>query len=236
MKHMPRPSVVPRYSISTIDGQTGDIDNLTTAATVYAFDVPLHPANPYSTQAGDGIKGVRIIWHFHQPDPAGNSPQKIARLFRDAVHHHRNPNDPVTICARAFDEFYRMKTMLDLGRGVPQHYGAACRVTNTRKAAVLVALGHPLIGWQRNPQVTTWCFHEAAATDAALYSDTALYAKLPDAAISYAKAALLGHEAMVDVAKKAQFARIEHRGRTALIGNDVDRATLNSLEKLLYRK
>jgi hypothetical protein len=231
-----KPSVIPRYSLSVIDGQTGDVDNLPCAATIYAMDVPLHPANPYSTQAGDGIKGVRVIWHFHQPDLAGNSPQKIARLFHDTVFQQRNPNDPVTVCANAFREFSTLKQMIHHGRGLQAHYGPACRVTNTRKAAVLIALGHPLLGWIRNPQVTTWCFHEAAAADAALYDDPTLYSKLPDAPISYARGALLGHEAMVDVAKKAQFARVTHRGRSALIGKDISKEDLNTLEKLLYRK
>ncbi len=77
---------------------------------------------------------------------------------------------------------------------------------------------------------------QLAAADAALYDDPALYTKLPDSGISYAKGAITGHERMVEAIKNIQFARVEHRGRVALIGRDCAGEKLNQLEKILYRK
>jgi hypothetical protein len=99
-----------------------------------------------------------------------------------------------------------------------------------------MALGHPLIGWRRSDRVTTWCFHQAAAADAALYDDANLYTRLPDASISYAKGAIVGHEAMIALVKDIQYARVEHKGRAALIGRDMPKNKLDQLERILYRK
>lgn len=233
---MNKPSVIPRFAVSSVTGETESVDNLQVAATIYAFDVPLNKDHPYDVQAGDGIKGNRVIWNFSQKDGAGNSPKKIAKLFFDEDWCVANPSNPLAVCKRSFDEYHRLLKCIKAGNGINHYIGPACRVTNTRKAAVLLGLDHKLMGWLRNDAVTTFCFHEAAATDAALYDDHNLYEKLPDAAISYARGALLGHEAMVAAAKKVQRARVQHRGRTALIPKDISQNDLNTIEKLLYRK
>ena len=98
------------------------------------------------------------------------------------------------------------------------------------------ALGHPIIGWLRNEKVTTWCFPEAAATDALLYDDEKLYERLPDSSIAYLKGALLGHEAMTVAMKDIQFARVEHRGRVAMIGKHIIKKQLDQIERILFRK
>ena len=231
-----RQSILPRFAFSTVDGNTETVDNLQLAATIYAFDVPLHEANPFSVQAGDGIKGKRIVWHFKQGDKAGNSPKRIAEKWHDLAWIEAHQDHPLAVCKRAFDWVAQLKTMMNQGRGLDIHHGPATRVTNTRQAAVLAALGHPLKGWQRNPQVTTWCFDEAAAVDAALYDDGGLYDKLPDAAISYARGAVLGHLGMIQASKEILQARVEHRGRSALIGRNCDPKAIETIEKLLYRK
>jgi hypothetical protein len=231
----PKPSVIPRFGTCNVAGEAMDIDNLQVAAVIYAFDVPLHHERPYDVQAGDGIKGVRVIWHFDQTDRGGNSPKLIAKNYKDEEWIAGNPQHPLAICKRAFDEHAKLKNHLRKG-DLPKHTGPACRVTNTRMAAVLVALGHKLHGWQRNDYVTTWCFDEAAATDAALYVSDDLYENLPDSAISYARGALLGHEAMIAASKQIQTARITHRGRAALIGKDIDQTKQDTIEKLLFRK
>lgn len=43
---------------------------------------------------------------------------------------------------------------------------------------------------------------------------------------------------MVDFIKQdgPQFAAVKHRGRTALIGKDMEQSQLDQLEKLLYRR
>ena len=232
---MKKPSVVPRFGVCNVAGESADISNLQVAAVIYAFDVPLHHERPYDVQTGDGIKGSRIMFHFDQSDAGGNSPKLIASRYLDDKWLASNTGSPLATCKRAFDEFAKLKQYLRVG-GLSTHTGAACRITNTRKAAVLLALGHPLHGWQRNAQVTTWCFHEAAATDAAIYDDPQLYDKLPDAPISYAKGAMLGHEQMVTLSKRATTARVEHRGRVAMIGRDIEKTKQDTIEKLLFRK
>jgi len=233
---MNRPATIPRFAVSQVSGETQSVDNLQIAAVIYAFDVPLLEQRPYDTQAGDGIKGVRVIWNFDQKDAGGNSPKEIARRYYDEDWHKLNPDHPLAVCKRAFDCHATLKGYLRAGRGLDRHTGAACRITNTRKAAVLMALGHKLLGWQRNDYVTTWCFHEAAASDAALYDDPALYDKLPDEPIAYARGAILGHEAMVAASKNIQTARVTHKGRVALIGRDIDKKDQDTIEKLLFRK
>lgn len=229
-------SILPRFGVSTVDGNLADIDNLQCAATIFAFDVPLNETKPYTTQSGDGFSGVRVVWHFQQTDGAGNSPKSIAKHFMDRAWCDANPGNPLAVCRRAFDELSLLKTLLETGRGLPFYAGPGVRITNTRKAAVIKALGHPLKGWLRNSQVTTWCFPEAAAADAALYDDPDLYRKLPDSAISYARGAILGHEAMIAQCKTILQAVVTHKGRTAIIGKDAPKALVDSISKLLYRK
>jgi len=167
MKKLSKPGVVPRFGTTNVADQSADVNNLQIAAVVYAFDVPLHKERPYDVQKGDGIAGdrPRIIFHFDQKDAAGNSPKEIIKRYKDAAWLAANTDHPLAVCHRAFDEHAKLKQMLKVGN-CSEHKGAATRVTNTRMAAVLKALGHPLLGWQRNAVVTTWCFHEAAATDA----------------------------------------------------------------------
>jgi hypothetical protein len=233
----PRKSVVPRFGVSNISGESADISNLQIAATVYAFDVPLHKERPYDVQKGDGIRGngSRIIFHFNQKDGAGNSPKEIAKLYFDENWLAQNPKNPLAICRRAFDEHAKLKQMLRGGNG-ENYTGPACRITNTRKAAVMKALGHPLLGWVRNEVVTTWCFPQAADTDAILYDRDDLYTYLPDSAISYAKGAILGHEKMIALSKQVTTARVTHRGKTAYIGRDMPKHEIDVIDKLLYRK
>lgn len=233
---MTRQSILPRFGISTIDSTSCETADTRLAATIYAFDVPLNEANPYTTSAGDGLKNTRVVWNFQQSDTAGNSPKEIARLWADKVWQINNPDSPLSVCRMAFEEHDKLKRYLQLGRGLEVHYGAGTLITNTRKAAVLIALGHCIIGWRRNDQVTTWVFHQAAATDAALYDSPRLYERLPDTAISYARGAILGHEAMIAKIKDIQFVRVEHKGRIALVGRDMRKDKIDALEKLLYRK
>ena len=228
-------SIIPRFGITPIDSLEAQTASPKLAATIYAFDVPLHPVNPYTTSAGDGINGVRVVWHFQQSDAAGNSPARIIRMWNDAEWLALNPNNPLAICREAFDQYFKLKGEIGNLTG-RQYFGPGVPITNTRKAAVLAGLGHRILGHRRNPQVTTWVFDEAAAADAALYDDPNLFKRLPDAAISYAKGAIIGHENMIAAMKEIQYARVEHKGRVALIGRDISKQKLESIEKLLYRK
>lgn len=224
---------LPRFAVSTVDGLLADTDNPRLAATIFAFDVPLHPQNPYSVTTGDGIDGARITWHFQQTSPAGNSPEAIAKAWDDEKLPLSNP---VSICRESFRIHKRFTESIKMRIGHSFWHGAAVRITNTRKAAVLSAIGHRLLGWQYNDRVTTWCFHESAAVDATLIDDPELYQKLPDAAISYARGAILGHEFMIHEIKKATQFQVKHKGRTAIIGSNMPKAELDKLEKIFYRK
>ena len=227
---------IPRFGFASVDGSSADVNNPRLAATIYAFDVPLNEANPYATAVGDGINGVRVTWHFQQSSACGNSPKLIASHWSDRRWIEANPTHPLAMCKAAFGFLENLSLAIKENRGFPLYHGAACRITNTRKAAVMQALGHPIIGWRRNEKVTTWCFPEAAATDALLYDDEQLYDRLPDAAISYIKGALVGHEAMIVAINDIQFARVEHRGRIAMIGKHIPKKQLDQIEKILFRK
>ncbi len=223
------------FEIQTVDGLVTDVSNIQLAATIVAFDVPLHPSNPFSTQAGDGLVAPRVTWHFSGASPLGDTAENIGERWTNEQWIALNPNHPLAICRATFRWMATFMDAIKSGQGFSFYHGAAVRITNTRKAAVMAALGHPVIGWQRNDKVTTWCFHEAAASDAALF-DGDIYTHLPTAAISYAKGAILGHEMMVKTVKDIQFARVEHKGRTAIIGKDISQKKLDQLEKILYRK
>ena len=229
-------SIVPRFALNQISHERMEVSQLQLAATIYAFDVPLHKERPFTTQAGDGVQGVKVVWNFHQTDPAGNNPKALSGKWADESWMVVNPTHPLAVTKRAFCEYYSLLSACREGFGYSVWNGPAVRITNTRKAAVIRALGHPITGWQRNDAVTTWCFHEAAATDAVIYDRLDLYQTLPDAPISYAKAALLSHEAMIAASKQVQLARVEHRGRVAMIGTQSTQSQINSIEKLLYRK
>jgi len=223
------------FEIQAVDGLATDIENPRLAATIVAFDVPLYPENPYSTQFGDGLVSTRVTWHFKGASPLGLTAQIIAERWHDEAWMAANPKDPLAICRSAFGWMDHFQLAMKSNSGFSYCPGAATRITNTRKAAVMAAIGNQVIGWQRNDRVTTWCFHEATATDAALF-DGDIYALLPTAPISYAKGAILGHEMMVKAIKDIQFARVQHKGRTAIIGKDIPQSKLDQLEKILYRK
>jgi len=223
------------FSLSTVDGLATNVENIRLAATIVAFDVPLYPENPFSTQAGDGLTAPRVTWHFKGPSPYGHTASSIATRWNDEAWMAANGKDPLAICRSTFAWMDSLHHAIKTNSGFSFYGGPAIRITNTRKAAVLAALDHPIIGWQRNDMVTTWCFHEAAATDAVLF-DRNIYAELPTAAISYAKGAILGHQMMIAAIKDIQFARVQHKGRTAIIGKDISQSKLDQLEKILYRK
>mgnify|MGYP003624707504 len=230
---------LPRLQIQTIDGLSSDIQSTPLASTIYAFDVKLAKENPYSTQAGDGIPGrnLRVTWHF-QSEPGGSSPKVIAQRWHDQAWLANNPDDPLTLCKKAFDAFFHMKTCIRERRGFDAFdiTQPSCRVENTRIAACLVGMGHPVIGWHWTDFGAAWHFDQTAATDAALLHDEHLIGKLPNTTISYVKGAIFGHAAMLGVVKEIQSTRIEHKGRTAIIGKHIPKAKLDSLEKILFRK
>ena len=227
--------IIPRFAINTVEGTQASTGNAKLAATIFAFDVPLNASEPYTTQAGDGISGVRILWNFEAPQD-GNSPKEIIQKWHDEKWKALNPDNPLTKC---YDAFQAMDDLVSAARrktGFPTHRGPSLKVASTRHAAILIGMDHPLLGWTWHGDQALWHFREGAGADMALINDPRLYQKLPDSAISYVKGAIMGHESMVAMIHDIRQVRVEHKGRVAIIGKDIPKAQLDSLEKILYRK
>jgi len=226
---------VPKFQTVSIDSPDNHTDNAKLAATIYAFDVPLDPAQPWSVIAGDGIKGTRVVWHF-SPLPHGLQPGDIAKRWASPEWLALNPCDPLAVCKSAFAYHFQMVTAIKQRFGFGTYAGPCIVLHTTRAAAVLAAIGHPILGWEWSDNGVAWKMPQAAAADAALFATEDLYTVLPNEAISYAKGAILGHAIMVDKIKEITMTRHEHRGRIALIGRNCPDANILTLEKILYRK
>ena len=226
-----------RFRVESLDGLAADIQSTVLAAVIYAFDVPLKKGGEYSVQAGDGIKGIRATWHF-QSDTEGNSPKVIINRWKDEAWQAQNPGDPLTRCKVAFDAFFHMKKSLKERRGYDNFDTTkpSCRVENTRMAACLVGMGHPVIGWHWTDMGAAWHFDQTAATDAHLIHDEQLISKVPDCDVAYVKGAIFGHEAMLRELHDPKEFRVEHKGRIATIGKHIPQGKLDSLERIFYRK
>jgi hypothetical protein len=209
------------------------------AATIAAFDVPLCDTEPYTVQAGDGIRGKRVTWHFKQAAPNGIRAMSLASFWHDNDWHAANSDNAFARCRRAFKT---RRDLIDQIRGGPQTLSMFSKATpsiytaSIAQAATLEALGHPLLGWTCSSEWWHWHFPQAAASDAALYDKPTLHLDLPDADISYVRAALINYSWMLKWIADIIQARVTHRGRVALIGVDAPKREVEIIEKLLYRK
>jgi hypothetical protein len=216
-----------------------DTANTQLAATIAAFDVPLCDSEPYTVQAGDGIRGKRVTWHFKQAAPNGIKAKSLAELWHANDWHVANPDNAFARCRRAFRTY---RDLVDQTRGGPQtvsmfdRVGPSINTGDSRKAAALESLGHPLLGWTCSSEWWHWHFPQAAASDAALYDKPTLHLDLPTADISYVRAALINYSWMLKWIADIIQARVTHRGRVALIGVDAPKREVEIIEKLLYRK
>lgn len=228
---------LPGFNVSPILGESQDVDNLQLAAIIYALDVPLQKANGFTVQAGQGIKGNRITFHFHQPDPAGYKPKQIAEWYSSEAFRVTNPIHPVSVCAKAFEKWHEFSLIAKREKSCSFFNGGSdtVRVTNTRKAAVIAAMGRPMMGIRWSGPCCIFHFPASATVDERLY-EREIYKELPRHNLAYAKAALLSHEEMLRLAGDVSFARVEHRGKTAIIGKDVNQRGIDTLDKLLHRK
>jgi len=232
-------ALLPRFAITSLDGGTAATRNTQLAATIYAFDVPFNEANPYETATGDGISGVRVTWHFEQDSPSGNSPDAIIKRWLDDTWLAANPSHPLAQCKSAFRW---LKDMVATAKQqtadpLPNFIGGdSLIVMSNRQAACAAGVGHKFLGYSVRDGVYRWHLHRAAAADLALYEDKELHNRLPDENISYVRAALVNHDVLVGVIKHVQFFRVEHRGRSAMIGNTIPKQQLDKLERILYRK
>lgn len=223
----------PRFE--TLDGQTS---NAKIAAAAIALDVPLLQEKPWTVAAGDGINGVRVIWHFKGASPDGNTIAAVANAWKSDEWLAKNPNHEVTRIKLAFDELHRLS---DTAKGAARHYDAILprdTISNasTAMAATLIALGHPCKGYTRGNACLFWHFDRAAASDMALWEDHNLHLKLPTTMISYIKCALLNWRVLLTDCAKPELIAVKHGTRTAFVDKNVDQKTQITLEKLLYRK
>lgn len=233
--------MVTRFQIVSLTGEAGATTNTRAAATLAALDMPLDLKRTFTSMRGDGIHGTQVTWHFAETCPKGNSSAKMIKAWGDPEWEEKNPDCPLVNCKKMFIRsadlalFTQGKLNLHLPSPIPPPF---CETPDTRKAAAMERLGHPIKGVRRLGPEYRFQFDQSAATDFALWDDPKTHVRLPDALISYLWCAYDQHRGMVDFIKRigAQFAAVEHRGRWAFVGKDMDQAAIDGLERLLYRK
>lgn len=228
----------PGFKVAPILGESQDVDNLQLAAIIYGMDVPLHKKNGWTVQSGHGIKGNRLTFHFSQTDPAGYRPKQIAEWYNSPEFQTNNPGHPVSVCCKAFAKWHEFSSIAKREKPCSFFNGNAdtVRITNTRKAAVIAAMGHPMMGIRWSGPCCIFHFPASAAVDDRLYERPDLYKEIPNHNLAYAKAALLSHEEMLHLAGSVSFARVEHKGKIAIIGKDANQRGIDTIDKLLHRK
>jgi len=230
-----------RFRGVSLTGEAGATTNTRAAATLAALDIPLDKHRTLTTIKGDGVQGTQITWHFQETCPAGNSSAAMLKAWDDPAWARDNPNCPLVNCKRAFMRSHELVAYtrgdlhLQLPAPCPQPF---CETPDTRKAAAMERLGHPLRGVRKVGSEYRFQFPQSAAADFALWDDPKTHMRLPDAMISYLWCAFDNHRVMVDAIKQhgVQFAAVEHRGRRAFVGKDMDQRSIDGLEKILYRR
>jgi hypothetical protein len=232
--------MIPKTRFVGLTGEAGATTNTRAAAALYALDVPLDTARTLTSIAGDGINGVRITWHFQEASPSGNSSAKMIKAWDDREYARNNPDCPLVNIKAAFLIY------ADLARGIKEgtlECAAApvpfLETMDSKMAAGMVQLGHPLAGIAYRDGKYRFRFSQCAGADFAVWNSIdAARTKHPDTLLHALWCAFDCHSRMVDFIKQdgPQFAAVKHRGRTALIGKDMDKRDLDALEKLLYRR
>jgi hypothetical protein len=227
-----------KLAVTYMVGERTDTGNTQLAATLGAFDVPLKTGEPFSTQVGDGIRGVRVTWHFDPLSKTNTKATDLVRLWGDAEWRAANREHPLSCAWRAFKSYREMVLQIRGGEPVINRWTGSDpthATGDTRKAACIESLGHPLLGYTQTGDWWMWHFPQAAAADLALYDKQDLCETLPHATISYVRAALLNYATMIRWIKDIQTCRIVHKGRIALVGVNAPQSTKDIIEKLLYR-
>lgn len=232
--------MIPQTRFVGLTGEAGATTNTRAAAALYALDVPLDTARTLTSIAGDGINGVRITWHFQELSPSGNSSAKMIKAWDDAGYARANPDCPLVNIKAAFLAYAEMVRAIKEGTLECSPAAAPFLETqDTRMAACMVRLGHPIAGIAFRDGKYRFRFSQAAGADFAVWSSIdPSRTKHPDTLLHSLWCAFDCHQRMVDFIKDSgpQFAAVKHRGRTALIGKDMDKRELDQLEKLLYRR
>lgn len=223
-----------------VTGEGGATTNTRAAAALYALDVPLDMARTLSSMAGDGINGIRITWHFAEASPSGDSSAKMIKAWDDREWARMNPECPLVNIKAAF--LGHAEIIRSIKDGSIECRAAAVpflETPDTRTVAAMVRLGHPISGIAYRDGQYRFRFNQCAGADFAVWNSIdPSRTKHPDTLLHALWCAFDCHKRMVDFIKREgpQFAAVKHRGRTALIGKDMEQEQINQLERLLYRR
>ena len=223
-----------------VTGEGGATTNTRAAAALYALDVPLDLQRTLTSIAGDGIKGLQITWHFGEVSPNGDSSAKMLKAWDDQEWARNNPDCPLVNIKAAFLAYAEIARSIK--EGTLECRPAAVPFLETvdaKMAACMVKLGHPISGVAYRDGKYHFRFNQCAGADFAVWNSVdSARTKHPDTLLHALWCAFDCHQRMVDFIKRdgPQFAAVKHRGRTALIGKDMEQEQINQLEKLLYRR
>ena len=228
----------PRFV--SLSGEGGATTNTRAAAALYALDVPLDLARTLTSMAGDGVNGIRITWHFAEHSPKGESSAKMIKAWDDREWAKANPDCPLVNIKQAFIAYAEIARSIKTGTiectSAPVPF---LETEDAKMAACMVKLGHPIAGVAYRDGRYRFRFAQAAGVDFALWTGIdPTRTKHPDTLLHALWCAFDCHNRMVDFIKRdgPQFATVTHRGRTAMIGRDMQQQEIDQLEKLLYRK
>lgn len=232
--------MLPKTRFVGITGEGGATTNTRAAAALYALDVPLDTHRTLTSMAGDGINGVRITWHFSESGPSGESPALMLKAWDDREYAKANPDCPLVNIKAAF--VARAEIVRSIKEGTIECRAASVpflETVDTRMVAAMVRLGHPISGIAYRDGQYRFRFNQCAGADFAIWNTIdPTSTKHPDTLLHSLWCAFDCHKRMVDFIKRdgPHFAAVKHRGRTALIGKDMEQEQMNQLEKLLYRR
>jgi hypothetical protein len=223
-----------------VTGEGGATTNTRAAAALYALDVPLDLQRTLTSIAGDGINGLKITWHFGEVSPNGDSSAKMLKAWDDQEWARNNPDCPLVNIKAAFLAYAEITRSIKDGT-------IECRpatvpfleTVDTKMAACMVKLGHPISSVAYRDGKYRFRFNQCAGADFAVWNSVdSARTKHPDTLLHALWCAFDCHQRMVDFIKREgpHFAAVKHRGRTALIGKDMEQEQINQLEKLLYRR
>jgi len=230
----------PRLSFVSVTGDAASTTDTRLAAALYALDVPFDTSRMAATFAGDGIRGKHITWFFQSHNPHGQSSAAMSKAWNDDNRITTHSDCPIAKIKLAFRRKDELTAQIIAGGIEPfAPSGPFIETHDTAKAASMEQLGHPMTGIAYRDGKYWWRFAQAAAPDFALWDlpGKELEQRLPEALIAYLQCSFTNHRAFVDIIKKpkAHFATVQHRGRTAVIGNEMPKADVDKLEQLLTR-
>ena len=221
----------PKSSSTTVDGYAADTRNSRLAAYLLTLGILPRQGNPYTIQAGDGLAGRRVTWHFSDIAPDGT------KTTQAIGHWIKRTDSSMELVKQAFAEFDRLKQCAvdDPSLVADCKVAATCSTPDSRMAAGIATIGHRMLGKTRHGDTFRWHFPQSAGTDMAAWDGYATAHELPDTDLCIIRATMENHRSLVEWTKKIQYARVTHKGRAALIGADSTTEEIEKIEKILFR-